>query len=309
MVAPSHLKSLQALELALRTGSLRAAAQCLAITPAAVGQRVKSLEAYLGTDLLVRGRSGLRAAPALQAALEHLHAAFRELEQAGAALDLQRRAEIHIASTPDLADLWLKPRLARFVAAHPGLHFCINGEGNVPLRLGTSDCEITFGPHTPGADLLFRDFILPVGSPDITRRIYRTRSRARLEGFPLLHLDFYKDDPAALSWAGWTQQHGFKRTDPGRGIRFRRIRGVLDALLADAGLALCGLAFIGEHLDAARLALPFPKSMGSWTTHAFQARYRPGALEYGQVKRFREWLAGEALATRQWLARVAPAPP
>jgi LysR family glycine cleavage system transcriptional activator len=306
MVALTHLKSLQALELALRTGSLTAAARVLKITPAAVGQRVKALEEYLGTDLLVRGRSGLRSAPALHAALEHLHAAFQELEQVAAALDLQRRGEIQVAAPPDFADLWLKPRLARFAAAHPRIQFCINAEGTAPLRIAAADCEITFGPATGAeCELLFRDFILPVGSPEITRRISRLRSRERLEGFPLMHLDFYREDPVAPSWAEWTQTHRFKRTDPGRGIRFRRIGGVLDALLADAGLTLCGLALIGEHLEAGRLTLPFAAATGTWTTHAFQARFRPGALARPQVRRFREWLVLEGQATRNWLAQIA----
>ena len=60
MLVTSHLKSFQALDLAIRTGSLKGAADLLAITPAAVGQRIKTLEDYLGLDLVVRGRSGLR---------------------------------------------------------------------------------------------------------------------------------------------------------------------------------------------------------------------------------------------------------
>ena len=47
MSGMSYLKSLQAVDLALRTGSLAAAADALAITPAAVGQRIKALEDYL----------------------------------------------------------------------------------------------------------------------------------------------------------------------------------------------------------------------------------------------------------------------
>jgi DNA-binding transcriptional LysR family regulator len=66
VVAPSHLKSLQALEVACRLGSLQAAAR----------------------------------------ALGHLRAAFRE--------------------------------------AHPNISFCINGEGDAPLRIGTVDCELSF---------------------------------------------------------------------------------------------------------------------------------------------------------------------
>ena len=59
MPVATHLKSLQALELAIRCGSLTGAADRLGITPAAVGQRIRALEDYLGTDLLLRGRSGL----------------------------------------------------------------------------------------------------------------------------------------------------------------------------------------------------------------------------------------------------------
>jgi LysR family glycine cleavage system transcriptional activator len=44
MVAVTHLKSLQAVELAIRKGSLKEAADVLGITPAAVGQRVRALE-------------------------------------------------------------------------------------------------------------------------------------------------------------------------------------------------------------------------------------------------------------------------
>lgn len=99
MDSPTHLRSLQALELALRTGSLKGAAERLAITPAAAGQRVKALEDYLGIALLVRGRSGLQATPALAAALPHMEAAFRELSVATGLLDLQRGQDFHIAAS------------------------------------------------------------------------------------------------------------------------------------------------------------------------------------------------------------------
>src|SRR5262249_40546721 len=90
MTPPSHLKSLQAIELALRLGSLTKAADALSITPAAAGQRIKSLEDYLGLELIVRGRSGLKPTPALSGALNHLRAAFRELEVFAERMDVQR---------------------------------------------------------------------------------------------------------------------------------------------------------------------------------------------------------------------------
>lgn len=303
----SHLRSLQALELALRLGSLQAAGRALWITPAAVGQRIKALEEYLGIDLVVRGRSGLRPTSELAGALEHLRAAFQELDTVATMLNLQRGDEIHIAAPSDFADLWLKPRLSAFSAKYPHVLFCINGEGDAPLRIGQVDCEIRFGPHPPEArdDLLFRDFLLPISSPENTHRISNVALRERLEGFPLLHLDFYKEDPGAPNWAVWIKTQRLKRTEPNRGIRFQRIKPALEAVRANAGVTICGLALLGASIEDGTLSLPFPVSSGQWTHHAFQARFRPDALLRPQVKRFREWLSAQAEVTRDWLLQYA----
>lgn len=302
-MALSHLKSLQALELALRLGSLQAAARALWITPAAAGQRIKALEEYLGVELVVRGRSGLRPTPELAGAVEHLRAAFQELQTVAGILNLQRGDEIHIAATSDFADFWLKPRLGAFTARHPHILFCINGEGDVPLRIGPVDCETTFGPQRPdaSADVLFRDFVLPISSPENTRRISGVALRDRLEGFPLLHLDFYKEDPSAPNWAAWIKAQRLKRTEPNRGIRFQRIKPALEAVRANAGLTICGLALLGPYIDDGTISLPFSASTGQWTDHAFQARFRSDAILRPQVKGFREWLVGQAALTRDWL--------
>jgi len=301
MPATPYLRSLQALELAIRTGSLQAAANVLGITPAAVGQRVKAIEEYLGVDLLVRGRSGLKATASLAPAVSRLSAAFRELEAAAALLDLQRGSEIHIAAVSDFVDLWLRPRLGAFRADHPNMLFCINGEGDAPLRLGMVDCEITFGPIA-GGDLLFRDYVAPISSPENTNRIARLAKRDRLEGFPLLHLDFYKEDPAVPDWSEWIRNHKLRRTAPDRGIRFQRITPVLEAVLANAGFAICGLGLVSEFLEEKRLSLPFSAASGVWTAHAFQARFRSESVGRPQVRRFRDWLLAESQVTgdRLW---------
>ena len=309
-MALTHLKSLQALELALRLGSLQAAAGALWITPAAVGQRIKALEDYLGCDLVVRGRSGLRPTAELSGALGHLRQAFKELDSASTLLNLQRGDEIHIAAVPDFADLWLKPRIARFKAAYPHVLFCINGEGDAPLRIGRVDCEIAFGPRRANADddLLFRDFVLPVSSPEITRRLSSVALRDRLEGFPLLHLDFYKDDPSAPNWPAWIKTQRLRRTDPNRGMRFRRITAALEAVAGgSAGLTICGLALSMPHIEDGSLILPFPLSTGRWTDHFFQARFNADALLRPQVRRVREWLLEEAGTTRDWMLRYVGA--
>src|ERR1700749_215653 len=142
MLVVSHLRACQALELALGTGSLKGAADLLGITPAAVGQRIKGLEEFLGHDLIVRGRSGLRPTPVLAQALGPLKGAFLELNNAAEALDFQRTNEIEIAADSDWVELWLRPRLAHYRKQQPNKLFCINGEGDVPLRLGRREVEV-----------------------------------------------------------------------------------------------------------------------------------------------------------------------
>jgi LysR family glycine cleavage system transcriptional activator len=305
MTTASHLKSFQALELAIRTGSLKNAADLLAITPAAAGQRIKTLEDYLGVDLVVRGRSGLRPTPALSKALPHLTRAFMELDGAAEALDFQRVNEIQIAANTDWVELWLKPRLPGFKSAYPNILFSLNGEGDVPMRLGHTDIEVDFGKVRQADNhlLLFHDFLIPVGSPANTKRI--TNRKNRLEGFPLLHLDFYKDDPKTLNWPKWIAAHGHRRSAAQHGIiRFQRIGPGLEAVAADAGLMICGLALIAGRVDTGEICLPFPAKTGSWTSHAFQARFRRDALLRPQVRRFRDWLDGQAKATVKDVRRI-----
>jgi LysR family transcriptional regulator, glycine cleavage system transcriptional activator len=303
MLVVSHLRAFQALELALRTGSLKAAADLLGITAAAVGQRIKGLEDFLGHDLIVRGRSGLRPTPVLAKALDPLKRAFLELNNAAEALDFQRTNEIQIAADSDWVDLWLRPRLSQYRKQQPHTLFCINGEGEVPLRLGRSDVEVHFrAPHeNENATVLFHDFIVPISSPDNVRRIGRLKKRASLEGFPLLHLDFYKNDPAALGWPEWIEKNSHERSAPQRGIRFQRIAPGVEAVVSHAGLMMCGLALILDRFKANDVMLPFPVQSGVPTSHAFVAAFRADSLLRPQVRRFRAWLETEARETVQAL--------
>jgi LysR family glycine cleavage system transcriptional activator len=310
MTVASHLKSLQALDLALRTGSLKGAADLLGITPAAAGQRIKALEEYLGFELLTRGRSGLRATPELADAVEPLTAAFDKLKIVSQRLDFQRTNEIHIAANSDFVELWLLPRLARHRASYPNISFCINGEGDAPLRVGQVDCSIAFGAprKDSGADVLFGDFLVPISSFDNIERLGRIRAKDKLEGFPLLHLDFYKDDPSAIGWPEWICAHGLRKQAFERGVRFQRVALALDAVLSSAGLMIGGLALLSDLIDHRKVAFPFPLATGVWTSHAYCATFRAGALAKPQVKRFRDWLLAESLVTQKWLEQKVRTP-
>ncbi len=306
MTSPTHLRSLQALDLAIRRGSLKAAAIELSITPAALGQRIKSLEEYLGYELISRGRSGIRPSREIQPALAHLSAAFRELETVSRLLNFQRVNEIHITADSDWAQLWLTPRLASFRKANPNTLFCVNGVGDVPTRLGDADCEVGFSVDAlPGqVDSLYRDYLLPITSPVNKERVSSLPANEELEGFPLLHLDAYTVDASDMGWPEWVRRFGHRTTDPERGIRYKKVVQALEAVYANAGFILCGVSLVYPQIQQRRLSVPFPIEQGDHAEQEYQVRFRSESLKRNAVQSFREWLLEEARGTREEIARM-----
>lgn len=306
MTAISHLRSLQALELAMRLGSFTAVAAELSITPAAVGQRIRVLEDYLGVDLLVRGRSGISPTPALQQAMPSLQKAFGELARASEILDFQRVDEIQMVANSDFAELWLFPKLPIFRAAYPNIRFCINGVGDAPFKFGQEDCTINFSELRPSefGDDLFQEYTAPLASHNITGRIMKLKKSARLEGQALLHMESLAADSGVIGWSQWVERFGHRQSSAARGVRYTKLTHALEAVHSNVGIMLCGIALFVDEVQQKRLVCPFPLREGAWSNYSYNITYRPSSLRKPVVQRFREWLKREAWQTKSSLAKL-----
>ena len=296
MTATTHLKSLQALELAVREGSLKAAAERLGITPAAVGQRIRSLEDYLGTDLLTRGRSGLQPTRELDQAIADLRLAFEALDRATDTLDFQRVSEIHIVADPDWAELWLIPRLPEFRNDHPNLLFCINGSGDVPVRLGSPDLRIACD-DTDG-EILYRDLLVPVTGPDNTRRIADFDPVYQMEGMPLLHLKAQLEHEDHPGWVDWFRKYGHRESGPDRGVNYPNARLALDAVRQNVGFLVCNLSLVLRDIEQGAIVHPFPLSQHLPVTKSYRLTLRRDVKNRAPVMRFTEWLRVKSRETQ-----------
>ncbi len=305
MSGTTHLKSLQALEMAIREGSLKSAAQKLSITPAAIGQRIRTLEEFLGQDLLVRGRSGLQATPELELAISDLQTAFAALERASKTLDFQRITEIHVVADPDWSELWLLPRLPEFRAKNPNILFCVNGAGDVPMRIGAPDCRIEYGPADIG-EPLFTDFLLPVTSSGNLYRIADRNDEMIMEGMPLLHLQAQRDDPTRPSWNDWFEAYGLRRKGGGRGVHYPHARLALKAVRQNVGFLICGLALVQKDLEAGQVVLPFPMGQHIIAPYPYRLKITGGQKLRPQLQKFRDWLRDESAKTAAHLANGVP---
>jgi len=299
MAVTTHLKSLQALELAVRTGSFKAAAETLGITPAAIGQSIRSLEDYLGTDLLVRGRSGLQPTRELELALSELQTAFKALDNTTEILDFQRTCEIHIVADNDWAELWLLPNMITFQENNPNILFCVNGSGDIPVRLGSPDVRVSRDPDR--GEVLFQDLLVPVTGPDNPRRIADRDPVNQMEGMPLLHLKEQIDSDDHPGWVDWFRAFGHRESGTDRGVHYTDARLALDAVRQNVGFLVCGLPLVLCDLQEGVIVRPFPLCQHLVAPHPYRLRLRSDAIKRPQLVKFVEWLRITSCETQREL--------
>lgn len=293
MARLTHLNALQALETTLRLGSIRSAAEELGITPAAVGQRIKSLEEYLGYPLIQRSRDGVAATPAASEVQGCLRDGFDLLTQVARGLKFDSPNTIHLAADPHWYECWLQPRLDRMADELPYLGVQVETHPDARRR---ADLIIEFASPDASGKLLFKDYLAPVVTPSVYRLYHDNAGVKILENNALLHLDIYQADRQALNWPGWFRRFGHRTSGFDRGIRHASARHAIDTTLSNSGALLVGLALCLNDIERRALRLLFDPRMGAWTGYGYRVRWQGESRP--QLARFLNWLESEAAVTR-----------
>ncbi|MGY6028521.1 LysR substrate-binding domain-containing protein [Phytobacter sp. AG2a] len=151
----NRLKWLHAFEAAARHGSFTGAAQELGVTPAAIGQLVRSLEDWVGHPLLNRSRSGKERLTLVEEAQDALADITQGLDKLEMGLNKLRgrraRSVVVITASQVLVMNWLMERLNRFSETHENIDLRLNvtekimdvyhGEADVGIRCGQGDWQ------------------------------------------------------------------------------------------------------------------------------------------------------------------------
>jgi len=161
-----------------RHRSFRRAAAALGVTPSAVSQSVRSLEARIGAALLIRTTRSVGLTEAGQRFLDRAGPAFDELVAASdAARDLGQRPAglLRLAVPRSVVPLILEPVIASFCDAYPEIELEIAASDEmVDIAAGGFDAGIRLG-ELIAADMVVVRLTPPfpfvvVGSPDYLRR-------------------------------------------------------------------------------------------------------------------------------------------
>lgn len=304
MKSPVHLNALRAFEASARHQSFSAAAAELNVTPAAVGQLVRTLEDWLGSPLFVRSNSGrarLLPTDAAERALPDIRAGFDRL-----ALGMDRLQKgtssrvLTVAVSPAFAAKWLLPRIDRFQSA---FH-------ETDVRLDTNlkpvdfvaqriDIGVRYGTGLwPGltSEKLMSEEIYPVCSPQLLRQHSRLQKTSDLTQEMLIH-DLSMDSHTGFpTWEAWMQKAGLTDTITLRGMQINNSAAVLQAAVEGHGVALARSVMAHDDVASGRLVRLFA-DISFASALAYYVVYRPECASLPKLTTFRDWLLAEAAQT------------
>jgi len=288
------LAELHAFAAVAELGSFSAAAQALSVTQGAVSRAVQRLETELGLALLARG--GARVAPTPDGAnyLARIRPALDMLESAVPLTPAPAAQSLRIAPVPSLYARWLVPRLPALQAQHPQLKLEFrrwrHDDGferdDVDCWINPKPSAHSRWPEGVAAQYLLGRELVCVCRPSRAARL--TRPQDVLE-HSLLHHSAHPGD-----WSLWLKAQG-AQASPRLSTGFDLAAALIEAVIADMGIAVVQLCLIERELAGGQLVLPF----GGWVSsgRGFYLCRRtdgPGAPEQHG---FAQWAVAES---RHW---------
>ncbi|MEM9464282.1 MAG: LysR family transcriptional regulator [Actinomycetota bacterium] len=239
--------ALRAFEAAARLESFSRAAEELHVTPAAIAQHVKAVEAWADQPLFERtargvslSEAGRRTRPLLTDAFHALGAAANRLRDGGGGI-----TSLRIAALPAIAELWVTPRLAEIRALAPEADVSIHAVDRRP-DLHRDGFDMTAG-FEPAADH-DSDRLVLVAAPSIAATIQRIDDLATATRL--------RD----LAWEHhWTRWLGDQPVAPARSIDVTLFSIAVEAARRGEGVLVGRRSLLARHLESGVLVEPLDR--------------------------------------------------
>ncbi|WBA19677.1 transcriptional regulator GcvA [Salinivibrio kushneri] len=300
MALPMHLNALRAFEASARHQSFSAAAEELHVTPAAVGQLVRSLEEWLDAPLFHRVNSGKirliltetaeQALPDIQAGFDKLIIGLERLQESSVS------GVLTVAVSPAFAAKWLLPRLDRFqnVCSETDVRLDTNLKP-VDFAVQRVDIGVRYGLGNWSrlkAEKLMDEEVYPVCSPRLLREQRRFHHPSELLRETLIHdlsMDAHTGFP---TWSVWLRKAGVTDHEITHNIQINNSAAVLQSAIDGRGVALARSVMVRDDLASGHLIRLFPEIQFN-SPLAYYVVYRPECADLPRVKTFRDWLFSE----------------
>ena len=247
---PLHF--LPAFEAAGRLESIKSAAAELHVTPSAISQQLKAVEAALGVVLFERRTRAIRLTPTGADYLREVQQALSDI--AGASRRARRRTsgrELRLTLPDYLAYEFILPRLSAFRARFPGIEPSLDASARV-VDFGTCDVDAAIRVaegRWPGlrSRVVGDAWVAPVCAPSLAHTI---RTQADLADQPLIELR----SQVRRGWRAFMQRAGER--EPQQVLAFEGYLEVLRAAEQGLGVAFGIFPLITDWVTSGRLAVP-----------------------------------------------------
>lgn len=282
------LTALEAFVQVARLGSIKAAAEELALSTPALSRRVQALERFIGRPLFERrhqlleiNADGERLLESIAPALDSLAVAIDDMTVSA------RMMKLRLSVLPLYAGQMVFPRLGELRQRYPDLHLDIDTSANAMSRLGDGiDAAIvlTTDPDPALYALeLSQDIIYPIAERGLAEGPDALPGPEALARQTIL---IHRDMPGLFD--AWKNAVGLPALKPAAIDYFDSGQLMLEAAAQGLGIAFM-LAGHLEHAHDARLARLFDVQVKSPYRYYFVCRQR--ALDNRPVRIFRDWLA------------------
>ena len=282
------LNALRVFEAAARHRSFARAAEELHVTPAAISQQIKLLEAYLGVSLFKRGRI-LTLSETSGAVLPLVSEAFDQLERAVQKVRVDHvSGPLVVSVTPAFASRWLIPRLDDFHGRHPAIELHLHATRRlVDFSTEEVDVAIRFGdgryPNLQ-AERIMPEIIVLVAAPSLAENI---KTPADLAHCNLLEDDWHIKNGAFPDWETWLTTLGVSNASL-RVRHFGDANLTLQAAVSGLGVAPAWRSLVMDDVKAGRLVRLLDSAIP--TTLGYHLVMPENRATLGKVVAFRSWL-------------------
>lgn len=281
------LNAIEAFVQVARLGSVKAAAEALALSSPALTRRIQSLERFVGHPLFERRHQAVHLNPEGERMLAEiapsLDALALAMERATGGGELMR---LRLAVLPLFASQRLMPHLPELRALHPGLHIDIDTGAHGLARLDEGlDAAVTIAteidPHLYSRRI-DSDRVVAIGSRELAEGPNALTHPAQLAGATIF---LHRDLPD--TWEYWREAIGMPDLQPAAVDHFDSGQLILDAAAQGLGVAFMLESHLKEAHDD-RLVQLFDIKVDSPYSYWFACRR--SALTRRPVRIFHDWL-------------------
>ena len=282
------LNAVRAFESAARLGGMRQAAEELFVTPGAVSQQIRALEAHFGLPLFERLP---RAIHLTAAGLEFYSAVTRHLRGIAQAADRLRPGEQQIALTvaPDFASRWLMPRLSAFTALNPKFEVRVDASiGLADFERDAFDLGIRTSLQPPAhlnSALLLRLRVRPYCSRPYFEGLFTKRTVADA----WVHARLLHESHPFDLWMHWLTKRGLPESNAETGLYFSHGQLAILAAIDGEGATLQPPEYVERELRSGALveadAAIYDSGLGYYLVWPRRALRAP-------AEKFKEWVLG-----------------